>query len=42
MSNKPLALIFGGSRGIGAACVQTLLRDGHDVALTYVSSAPPA
>jgi 3-oxoacyl-[acyl-carrier protein] reductase len=42
MSNKPLALVFGGSRGIGAACVQALLRDGHDVALTYVSAAPPA
>lgn len=40
MSNKPLALVFGGSRGIGAACVQALLRDGHDVALTYVKSAP--
>ena len=42
MSNKPLALIFGGSRGIGAACVQALLRDGHDVALTYVKNAPAA
>ncbi len=41
MSNKPLALVFGGSRGIGAACVQALVRDGFDVALTYVSSAPP-
>lgn len=40
MSNKPLALVFGGSRGIGAACVQALLRDGFDVALTYVSGAP--
>ena len=40
MSNKPLALVFGGSRGIGAACVQALLRDGHEVALTYVSAAP--
>jgi len=42
MNNKPLALVFGGSRGIGAACVQALLRDGHDVALTYVSTAPAA
>jgi len=40
MSNKPLALVFGGSRGIGAACVQALLRDGFDVALTYVSGVP--
>lgn len=40
MSERPLALVFGGSRGIGAACVQTLLRDGFDVALTYVSHPP--
>ena len=40
MNDKPLALIFGGSRGIGAACVQALLRDGFDVAFTYVSKAP--
>jgi 3-oxoacyl-[acyl-carrier protein] reductase len=42
MSNKPLALVFGGSRGIGAACVQSLRRDGFEVALTYVSTAPVA
>ena len=39
MSNK-LALVFGGSRGIGAACVQTLAASGFDVACTYVTSAP--
>lgn len=39
MSNK-LALVFGGSRGIGAACVQTLAENGFDVAYTYVTSAP--
>jgi 3-oxoacyl-[acyl-carrier protein] reductase len=39
MSNK-IALIFGGSRGIGAACVQTLAESGFDVAYTYVTSAP--
>jgi 3-oxoacyl-[acyl-carrier protein] reductase len=39
MANK-LALVFGGSRGIGAACVQTLVESGFDVAYTYVSSAP--
>jgi 3-oxoacyl-[acyl-carrier protein] reductase len=38
--SKPLALVFGGSRGIGAACVTGLQRDGYDVALTYISSAP--
>jgi 3-oxoacyl-[acyl-carrier protein] reductase len=42
MNKRPLAIVFGGSRGIGAACVQTLVRDGYDVALTYVSQAPQA
>jgi len=31
------ALVFGGSRGIGAAVAQRLAREGHAVALTYVS-----
>ncbi|MFC5496434.1 SDR family oxidoreductase [Caenimonas terrae] len=39
MSNK-IALVFGGTRGIGAACVQKLAEGGFDVAYTYVSSAP--
>jgi len=39
MSSK-IALVFGGSRGIGAACVKKLNEDGFDVAFTYVSSAP--
>ncbi|MBU0588299.1 MAG: SDR family oxidoreductase [Gammaproteobacteria bacterium] len=39
MSNKT-ALVFGGTRGIGAACVQKLAEGGFDVAYTYVSSAP--
>jgi 3-oxoacyl-[acyl-carrier protein] reductase len=39
MSRK-VALVFGGSRGIGAACVQALTRDDYDVAYTYVSSSP--
>lgn len=38
MANK-LALVFGGSRGIGAAIVEALARDGFDVAATYTSSA---
>jgi len=38
---SPLAIISGGSRGIGAACVQALQRDGFNVAFTYVS-APEA
>lgn len=39
MSNK-IALVFGGTRGIGAACVHKLAESGFDVAYTYVSSAP--
>jgi len=39
MDNK-LALVFGGSRGIGAACVQALADSGFAVAYTYVSNAP--
>lgn len=41
MTTRPLALIFGGSRGIGAACVDALLRDGFDVAFTATTSSQP-
>ena len=41
MSARPLALVFGGSRGIGAACVDALARDGFDVACTSTSAASP-
>ena len=41
MSDK-LALIFGGSRGIGAAMVRTLARDGFHVAFTYNANAKAA
>lgn len=37
MKNRKVALVFGGSRGIGAAIVARLAREGHDVAFTYVS-----
>lgn len=39
MSRK-LALVFGGTRGIGAASVEALVRDGYDVAYTHVASQP--
>lgn len=38
--SKKIALVFGGSRGIGAACVQALDAAGFEVAYTYVSQAP--
>ena len=41
MSTK-IALVFGGSRGIGAACVKALAASGHDVAFTYVAHPPVA
>lgn len=40
--DRKLAVIFGGSRGIGAACVRALARDGFDVAFTYNANAPHA
>lgn len=39
MSNK-IALVFGGTRGIGASSVHKLAESGYDVAYTYVTSAP--
>ena len=37
-----VAFVQGGSRGIGAAIVKRLARDGTAVAFTYVSSASKA
>jgi 3-oxoacyl-[acyl-carrier protein] reductase len=34
--------VFGGSRGIGAACVDALARDGFEVAFTYVAQPEAA
>lgn len=41
MTSRPLVIVFGGTRGIGAACVDTLLRDGFDVAYTATSATAP-
>jgi 3-oxoacyl-[acyl-carrier protein] reductase len=41
MAQRPLALVFGGSRGIGAACVDALLHDGFDVAYTSTRAVQP-
>jgi 3-oxoacyl-[acyl-carrier protein] reductase len=37
-----VAIVFGGSRGIGAAVARRLAREGADVALTYVSAPEKA
>ncbi len=36
-----VALVTGGSRGIGLACARRLAADGHHVAVTYLTSPPP-
>lgn len=39
---RPVAFVTGGNRGIGAAIVETLARDGYDVVLTYSTNADAA
>ncbi|WP_334185473.1 SDR family oxidoreductase [Novosphingobium sp.] len=41
-SPSKTALIFGGSRGIGAAAVERLAQDGYAVGFTYANSEKPA
>src|SRR5277367_6264922 len=41
-STAPLALVAGGSGGIGAAICASLAQEGFDVALTYLRSADAA
>lgn len=42
MSEKKVALITGGSRGIGKACALELARAGYDVAINYVGNEEAA
>ncbi len=42
MTSKGTILVTGGSRGIGAACVKLLARDGYDVAINFARSAAQA
>ncbi len=42
MTSKGTILVTGGSRGIGAACVKLLARNGYDVAINYTRSSAEA
>lgn len=41
-SGRPVAVVSGGSRGIGRAVVRRLAMDGHEIALCYHSNAEAA
>ena len=42
MSDKKVALVTGGSRGIGKACAIELAKAGYDVAINYVGNTEAA
>ena len=42
MSESKVALVTGGSRGIGKACVIELAKSGYDIALTYAGNEEAA
>ena len=42
MTSRPVALVTGGGRGIGAAISHRLAADGYDILLTYNTSSKPA
>lgn len=42
VSQAPLILITGGSRGVGAATARLAAARGHDVAISYVANEPAA
>ena len=42
ISRRPVALVTGGSRGVGAASALALARRGYDIAITYRNKASRA
>ena len=38
MENKKVAVVTGGSRGIGKACAVKLAKDGYDIAVVYAGN----
>ena len=42
MSDTPVSLVTGSSRGIGRAIAERLARDGHHIVVNYVKQADAA